>query len=123
MLPKDTANSFIYSLEVKRDWKQQRPLRVPGQTFAGRHRGRRTGGAWRPGGRWVAATSPGSISGLRDGVPYFLEVNPLPGLSPTSGDLVLLAGMMGIDYPDLIGRILAAATERHGLAALSPAVS
>ena len=24
---------------------------------------------------------------VRDGVPYFLEINPLPGLNPESGDL------------------------------------
>ena len=28
---------------------------------------------------------------LRAGVPYFLEVNPLPGLNPESSDLVILA--------------------------------
>ena len=54
---------------------------------------------------------------LRDGVPYFLEANPLPGLSPKSGDLVLLAGMIGIDHAELVSRILAAAVERHELAA------
>ena len=52
---------------------------------------------------------------LRDGVPYFLEANPLPGLSPISGDLVMLAGYVGIEYPDLIGRILQAACERLNL--------
>ena len=122
VLPKDTANSFIYSLEVKRDWKQrvryECPARLsPADTAAVEQAAL---AAWRAlGCRDVARID----FRLRDGVPYFLEVNPLPGLSPTSGDLVLLAGMMGIDYPDLIGRILAAATERHGLAALSPAVS
>ena len=50
---------------------------------------------------------------LRDGVAYFLETNPLPGLSPKSGDLVLLAGMVGIDHAELVSRILAAAIERH----------
>ncbi len=50
---------------------------------------------------------------LRDGVPYFLEANPLPGLSPKSGDLVLLGRLLGIDYADLVSRILGAAIERH----------
>ncbi len=49
---------------------------------------------------------------LRDGVPYFLEANPLPGLSPYSGDLVLLARAMGVKYSELIARILQAACER-----------
>ncbi len=60
---------------------------------------------------------------LRGGTPYFLEVNPLPGLSPKSGDLVLLSGLVGIDYAELVGRIVNAAIERNGLAALSPAAA
>src|SRR5207247_7683603 len=28
---------------------------------------------------------------LRGGVPYFLEANPLPGMNPETGDLLLLA--------------------------------
>jgi D-alanine-D-alanine ligase len=46
-------------------------------------------------------------------VPYFLEANPLPGLSPGSSDLVLLAEAVGIGYRDLIGRIVDAAVARH----------
>jgi len=34
---------------------------------------------------------------LRDGVPYFLEVNPLPGLNPESSDLVIMARLAGLD--------------------------
>lgn len=49
---------------------------------------------------------------VRDGVPYFLEANPLPGLSPTVGDIVLLAKGYGIGHTELIGRILQAAQER-----------
>ena len=52
---------------------------------------------------------------IRDGVPYFLEINPLPGLSPDSGDIVFLAYRMGLTYPELIGRILDAAVKRWGL--------
>ena len=49
---------------------------------------------------------------LRDGVPYFIEANPLPGLNPESSDLVILAGLVGIGHEDLIGMILDAALER-----------
>ena len=49
---------------------------------------------------------------MRDGVPYFLEINPLPGLSPTVGDIVLMANGMGVSHVELIGRIVDAARER-----------
>ena len=50
-----------------------------------------------------------------DGEPKFLEVNPLPGLNPVTGDLVILARAHGLGYADLIGRIVEGARERHGL--------
>ncbi len=49
---------------------------------------------------------------LRRGVPYFLEVNPLPGLNPQTGDLVILARHSGWSYERLIEGILRAALER-----------
>ncbi len=52
---------------------------------------------------------------LRGGVPYFLEVNPLPGLNPESSDLVILARLAGWSYEELIRTILHAALTRHGL--------
>ena len=52
---------------------------------------------------------------IRDGVPYFLEINPLPGLNPESSDLLYLAYRMGLTYPQLIGMILDAAATRCGL--------
>jgi D-alanine-D-alanine ligase len=52
---------------------------------------------------------------IRDGVPYFLEINPLPGLNPESSDLCYLAYRMGLTYPQLIGMILDAAAKRCGL--------
>ncbi len=53
---------------------------------------------------------------VRDGVPVFLEINPLPGLSPEYGDLPLLSKGMGVSYDELMGRILKTAFERCGLA-------
>jgi D-alanine-D-alanine ligase len=60
---------------------------------------------------------------LRDGVPYFLETNPLPGLSPLSGDLVILSRQVGIEYRDLIARILQATCERLSLTPDAPVVA
>jgi D-alanine-D-alanine ligase len=47
-----------------------------------------------------------------DGEPRFIEANPLPGLTPGWSDLCLIAEADGIDYPTLIGRILAPALTR-----------
>jgi D-alanine-D-alanine ligase len=46
------------------------------------------------------------------GHPQFLEVNPLAGLHPELGDLVILAGLVGVPYGELIGSIVASASER-----------
>ncbi|MDD2943288.1 MAG: D-alanine--D-alanine ligase [bacterium] len=41
-----------------------------------------------------------------NGVPHFLEVNPLAGLHPTHSDLPILASMANIDYQQLLTRIM-----------------
>jgi len=41
-----------------------------------------------------------------NGRPHFLEVNPLAGLHPVLGDLVILSKLAGLTYHDLLGRIL-----------------
>lgn len=46
------------------------------------------------------------------GRPYFLECNPLPGLTPDWSDLVLISKAAGMDYHGLIGEILAPAIRR-----------
>jgi D-alanine-D-alanine ligase len=103
---------FIYSLEVKRDWEQRVRYECPAQISADD-----TAAV-----RWAALTAWQALGcrdvsridfRLRDGVPYFLEANPLPGLSPKSGDLVLLGGLLGIEHAELVNRILSAAIERH----------
>jgi D-alanine-D-alanine ligase len=118
VLPRDGSSSqhFIYSLEVKRDWERRVRYECPAQISAADAAAVRTAAlkAWQA----LGCRDVSRIDfRLRDGVPYFLEANPLPGLSPKSGDLVLLAGLLGIDHSELVGRILAAAIERHELAA------
>ena len=46
------------------------------------------------------------------GVPYFLEINPLPGLG-THSDLVIMATKMGCNHRQLISAVLDAALERY----------
>jgi len=49
-----------------------------------------------------------------DHIPYFLEINPLPGLSPVYGDLVIMARSMGWDYARLVKTIFHQALKRYG---------
>ncbi|HMK51453.1 MAG TPA: ATP-grasp domain-containing protein [Thermodesulfobacteriota bacterium] len=49
-----------------------------------------------------------------DKTPYFLEINPLPGLSPVYGDLVIMARGMGWDYARLVKTIFHQALKRYG---------
>ena len=44
---------------------------------------------------------------------FFLECNPLPGLTPGWSDLVLISQGEGMDYPTLIGEILSGAIRRY----------
>jgi D-alanine-D-alanine ligase len=48
----------------------------------------------------------------KNGVPCFIEVNPLAGLNPVHSDLPILASKAGISYPDLIEMIMKSALQR-----------
>ena len=114
VIPRRPTQRFIYSLEVKRDWERQVryecPAHLPAETTEAVRQ---------------AALNAYHILGCRDvaridfrlrqGVPYFLEVNPLPGLNPHSGDIVLMAKALGWTYEELIEAILTAALERTGM--------
>jgi D-alanine-D-alanine ligase len=108
------AGPFVYSLEIKRDWERLVRYECPAQLSPSDTRSvdEAALACWRAlGCRDVSRFD----FRLRDGVPYFLEVNPLPGLSPTSSDLVFMARELGVDHSQLVGRILQAAVERLGL--------
>ncbi len=47
------------------------------------------------------------------GNPHFIEANPLAGLRPNYSDLCLMADRKGVDYRDLIGRIMASFIKRY----------
>jgi D-alanine-D-alanine ligase len=112
VLPQQLTERFVYSLEVKRDWQRQVRYECPARLPADHLKAVEN-----------AALKAYSALGcrdvarvdfrLRDGVPYFLEVNPLPGLSPESGDLVILAGLAGWTYQQLIGGVFQAALDRN----------
>ncbi|HEV3084421.1 MAG TPA: ATP-grasp domain-containing protein, partial [Gemmataceae bacterium] len=114
VLPVKQTEHFVYSLEVKRDYLRQVryecPARLPPDAYdAVQDAALRAFRAL--GCRDVARVD----FRLRDGVPYFLEVNPLPGLNPESSDLVIMAKLVGWTYPQLIRAILQAALERHAM--------
>ncbi|HEY8499826.1 MAG TPA: ATP-grasp domain-containing protein [Clostridia bacterium] len=47
--------------------------------------------------------------------PYFIEINPLPGLAPGYSDYVMMAEYNGLGYDELIKAILNSALERCGM--------
>jgi len=48
----------------------------------------------------------------QDGVPFVLEVNPLPGLSPQESNFPVMTNAAGISYPALINRLVEMALAR-----------
>jgi D-alanine-D-alanine ligase len=117
VLPNEVNERFVYSLEVKRDWRRRVRYECPARLPA--HQLRAVVEAALRAYRALGCRDVSRVDlRLREGVPYFLEVNPLPGLNPESSDLVILARMSGWTYERLIGSILHAALIRQGLAAV-----
>ncbi|MFH0772122.1 MAG: D-alanine--D-alanine ligase [Candidatus Omnitrophota bacterium] len=50
-----------------------------------------------------------------EGIPYVLEINPLPGLDPKDSNFPYAAQCAGLSYSNLMNKILEAAVERHKL--------
>jgi D-alanine-D-alanine ligase len=49
----------------------------------------------------------------KDGIPYVLEVNPLPDLDPKEGNFPHMAKVRGLSYKELINTILKAGITRY----------
>jgi D-alanine-D-alanine ligase len=112
VLPRKPSDRFIYSLDVKRNYQQHVDYECPARIGAAATQAVEQ-----------AALRAFNILGcrdvarldfrLRDGVPYFLEINPLPGLHPVTGDLIVMAKALGMSYGQVIERILGAALNRY----------
>jgi D-alanine-D-alanine ligase len=114
LIPKKGSKRFIYSLEVKRDWENQVEYECPAQLEESTSD------------RIIQSSLRAfKVLGCRDfarldfrisqqGIPYFLEINPLPGLGNYS-DLVFIAIKQGRSYESLVQAILGAALERYPL--------
>jgi D-alanine-D-alanine ligase len=115
VVPRQKDVNFVYSLEVKRDYEKlvdyECPAQLDPQTT-----------------RKIQEYSLKAFNILecrdfsrvdfrisQDGTPYFLEINPLAGLNPRSSDLVIMAKLVGMTYPELITSIFTAALKRNGL--------
>lgn len=112
VLPKRRNGYFVYSLEVKRNYldlvEYECPARLEPKVLQNLE---------------VSSLNAFKALGCRDftrldfrvtpeGVPYFLEVNPLPGLG-THSDLVIMAKEMGWTHKELIAGVLNAALKRY----------
>jgi len=114
ILPRKKIDHFVYSIEVKRDWQNTVDYQCPARLSEMALERIRT-----------SALAAFKTLGCRDfarmdfrvdakGTPYFLEINPLPGLGDYS-DLVIMALKLGWTYEALIGAVLDAALGRYSL--------
>jgi D-alanine-D-alanine ligase len=113
--PCDDAAPFLYSVEVKRDYRRRVryhvPPRLPAATLE--EIARLGLAAYRVLGCRDAARIDFRMDAA--GQPHFLECNALPGLDPEHSDLVILSrGIMM--HGDLVRGILADASKRFALA-------
>ena len=114
IVPKTPTEQFVYSVEVKRDFLRQVDYECPANLPIHLIREVESSALTifhELGCRDVARLD----FRIRDGIPYFIEINPLPGLNPESSDLVLMANLLGIRHDDLVKDIMTAALTRLGL--------
>ncbi|HUT96557.1 MAG TPA: ATP-grasp domain-containing protein [Dehalococcoidales bacterium] len=111
ILPRNKEKRFVYSLEVKRDYLNLVDYESPPR-LANEIQERIT----------LASLKVFQVLGCRDfarvdfrvspdGVPYFLEINPLPGLGGYS-DLVIMALKLGWTHQGVIQAVFEAAQKR-----------
>lgn len=116
VVPREPDPNFVYSLEVKRDWRARLSYETPAQLEAATLD--KLSRAALAAHRALGCRDVSRVDfRLRRNVPHFIEINPLPGLAPVTSDLVILADGYGIDHAGLIRLILEAATDRLGLLA------
>lgn len=114
IVPRQKPQDFVYSLEVKRNWQEmvryEAPAELPTETYAKLRQ--YAGRIWKELGLRDISRMDFRI---RAGEPVFLEVNPLPGLDPVTGDLCILARGHGLEHRDILRRVIGSCLRRHGL--------
>jgi D-alanine-D-alanine ligase len=114
VIPLRDAGRFVYSIDLKRDWENQITYATPPNLPPAQIRAVEE-----------AALTAYEVLGIKDiaridfrfkdGVPYFLEANPLPGLAPDWSDLVLLANDVGSSHAELVRAVITGAMKRYGM--------
>lgn len=104
----------VYSLEIKREWEEKVRYHCPPSIDP--HLQKKIEEVALQSYRALECrdVSRVDIRVGEDRTPYFLEINPLPGLSPVYGDLVIMARSMGWDYARLVKTIFHQALKRYG---------
>lgn len=106
VLPRTKQDDFIYSLEVKRDYLKL----VDYRTFRDAELEDVAMAVWRA--FELRDVARVDLRRDRDGVPNFVEVNPLPGMNPVSSDLIIMATLLGWKYDAIIGAVIDSAARR-----------
>jgi D-alanine-D-alanine ligase len=109
--PAADESPFVYSVDVKRDWRRRVRYRVPPRIPAATEAalGRLALTAY----RLLGCRDVARIDFRLDaaGAPHFIECNPLPGLDPDNSDLVILSARRR-SYDALVQGILLDAAAR-----------
>ena len=111
IMPIQREEKFVYSLDVKRDWRNRVTYEAPPLAPESTIEAVISAAVWVY--RTLGCRDHARIDfRVRDGHPYFIEANPLPGLAPVTSDLVILAEGHELGYPDLIRKIFQSSLAR-----------
>ena len=106
----EKAEKEVYSYVNKEDWHGRIEYRLATDAMA-RLAEKTALSAW----RGLGCRDGGRIDLRADaeGIPQFMEVNPLAGLRPEHSDLPILCELAGMPYREMIAAIVHSAMKRH----------
>jgi D-alanine-D-alanine ligase len=114
VIPNRDSDRFVYTVDVKRDWRNQIVYATPPRMPPAQIRAVEDAA--------LAAYEALGIKDIaridfrfKDVVPYFLEANPLPGLAPDWSDLVMMADDVGSSHGELVRTVITEAMKRYGM--------
>jgi len=109
VLQEPEAEQAGYSYSNKQNWENLVKYRLATDAF-GVMAGQVALAAW----RGLGCRDGGRVDlrGDVNGIPSFIEVNPLAGLNPLISDLPILCRLGGMEYPELVRRMVVSALER-----------